>query len=149
MANGGLPGLVAIIAFILDDHENGLWLFSAAVSVAAADTFASEIGCLDDRVRMITTMKKCEPGLNGGFSPNGQIAALVGSTIIAILAFVSEANLELAALVAVIGWLGCQVDSVLGAVLENRGLMTKGTVNAAAITFGIIAMWWHLGFPHL
>ena len=149
VANGGLPGLVAIIAFILDDHENGLWLFSAAVSVAAADTFASEIGCLDDRVRMITTMKKCEPGLNGGFSPNGQIAALVGSTIIAILAFVSEANLELAALVALIGWLGCQVDSVLGAVLENRGLMTKGTVNAAAITFGIFAMWWQLGFPHL
>ena len=149
VANGGLPGLVAIIAFILDDHENGLWLFSAAVSVAAADTFASEIGCLDDRVRMITTMKKCEPGLNGGFSPNGQLAALVGSTIIAALAFVSEANIELAALVAVVGWLGCQVDSVLGAVLENRGLMTKGTVNAAAITFGIVAMWWHLGFPHL
>ena len=33
VANGGLPGLVAIIAFLLDDHENGLWLFSAAVSV--------------------------------------------------------------------------------------------------------------------
>ena len=149
VANGGLPGLVAIIAFILDDHENGVWLFSAAVSVAAADTFASEIGCLDERVRMITTMKKCEPGLNGGFSPNGQLAALVGSTIIAVLAFVSEANIELAALVAVVGWLGCQIDSILGAVLENRGLMTKGTVNAAAITFGIVAMWWHLGFPHL
>ena len=149
VANGGLPGLVAIIAFILDDHENGVWLFSAAVSVAAADTFASEIGCLDDRVRMITTMKKCEPGLNGGFSPNGQLAALVGSTIIAVLAFVSDANIELAVLVALIGWLGCQVDSVLGAVLENRGLMTKGTVNAAAITFGIFAMWWQLGFPHL
>ena len=52
-------------------------------------------------------------------------------------------------MVAVIGWLGCQVDSILGAVLENRGLMNKGTVNAAAITFGIIAMWWYLGFPHL
>ena len=57
--------------------------------------------------------------------------------------------LTLAAMVTVIGWLGCQVDSILGAVLENRGLMTKGTVNAAAITFGIIAMWWYLGFPHL
>ena len=43
-------------------------------------------------------------------------------------------------MIALIGWLGCQVDSVLGAVLENRGLMTKGTVNAAAIAFGIIAM---------
>ena len=142
-------GLVAIIAFFMDDHENGLWLFSAAVAVAAADTFASEIGCLDDRVRMITTMKKCEPGLNGGFSPNGQIAAFVGAAIIAILAFFSEQNLELAGMVALIGWLGCQVDSVLGAVLENRGFMTKGTVNAAAITFGIIAMWWYQGFPHL
>ncbi len=149
VANGGLPGLVAIIAFFMDDHENGLWLFSAAVAVAAADTFASEIGCLDERVRMITTMKKCEPGLNGGFSPNGQIAALVGSSIIAALAFLSEQNLELAGMIALIGWLGCQVDSVLGAVLENRGFMTKGTVNAGAITFGIIAMWWYLGFPHL
>ena len=149
VANGGLPGLVAIIAFFMDDHENGLWLFSAAVAVAAADTFASEIGCLDERGRMITTMKKCEPGRNGGVSPNGQIAALVGSTIIAILAFLSEQDFQLAGIVALIGWLGCQVDSVLGAVLENRGLMTKGTVNAAAITSGIIAMWWYLGFPHL
>ena len=94
-------------------------------------------------------MKKCEAGLNGGFSPNGQLAAAVGSIIIATLAFVSEQNIELALLVALIGWLGCQVDSLLGALLENRGLMTKGTVNAAAITFGIIVMWWHLGFPHL
>ena len=51
VANGGLPGLVTIIAFLLDDHQNGLWLFSPAVSVAAADTFASEIGCLDNRVQ--------------------------------------------------------------------------------------------------
>ena len=149
VANGGLPGLVAIIAWYLGDHDNGLWIFSASVAVAAADTFASEIGCLDNRVRMITTMKKCEPGLNGGFSPNGQIAAAVGSTVIAVLAFLSQQDFELACLVAIIGWLGCQVDSLLGALLENRGMMTKGTVNAAAITFGIITMWWYLGFPHL
>ena len=149
VANGGLPGLVAIISWGLGDHENGVWIFSASVAVAAADTFASEIGCLDVRVRMITTMKKCEPGLNGGFSPNGQLAAIIGSSIIAILAFLSDQNFELMVIVAIIGWLGCQVDSVLGAVLENRGLMTKGTVNAAAITSGIIAMWMYLGSPHL
>ena len=149
IANGGLPGLVAIIAWYLGDHDNGVWVFSAAVSVAAADTFASEIGCLDDRVRMITTMKPCEPGLNGGFSPNGQLAAGLGALIIAALTFFSAGDFNLSLLVAIIGWLGCQVDSILGAVFENRGLMTKGTVNAAAITFGIITMWWHLGFPHL
>ena len=35
---------------------------------------------------MITTLKKCEPGLNGGFSPNGQIAALVGALLISLVA---------------------------------------------------------------
>jgi len=149
VANGGLPGLIAIITWYLGDHENGLWVFTAAVAVAASDTFASEIGCLDNRVRMITTMKKCEAGVNGGFSPNGQLAAAVGSLFIALLAFVSDMQWEYAAVAALIGWLGCQVDSVLGAVLENRGLMTKGSVNAAAITFGILAMWWYLGTPHL
>jgi uncharacterized protein (TIGR00297 family) len=149
VANGGLPGLVTIIAFLLDDHETGLWVFTASVAVATADTFASEIGCLDDRVRMITTMKKCEAGINGGFSPNGQLAAAAGSCLIAIAAFAVEMNVELASMVALIGWLGCQVDSVLGALLENRGFMNKGTVNAAAITFGIITMWCYLGTPHL
>ena len=149
VANGGLPGLVAIISWYLGDHDNGLWIFAAAVAVASADTFASEIGCLDNRVRMISTMKKCEPGLNGGFSPNGQLAAAVGSIFIAALALLSNQNYEYALVVAIIGWLGCQVDSILGALLENRGLMTKGSVNAAAITSGIIAMWMYLGSPHL
>tara|TARA_B100000989_G_scaffold184947_1_gene139217 strand:+ start:3783 stop:4523 length:741 start_codon:yes stop_codon:yes gene_type:complete len=149
IANGGLPGLVAIISLVFDDHHNGIWIFSAAVAVAASDTFASEIGCLDERVRMITNFKKCEPGLNGGFSPNGQLAALLGSTIIAMLAFIMEQNAELALLVAIIGWIGCQIDSYLGAILENRGFMTKGTVNAASITFGIILMWLYLDSPHL
>ena len=94
-------------------------------------------------------MKECDAGTNGGFSPNGQLAAAAGSVLIAILAFVASQDILLAGLVALIGWLGCQIDSLLGAVLENRGLMTKGSVNAAAITFGILAMWYHLGMPHL
>ena len=70
-ANGGMPALVTLIAFVAEDWESGLWLFAAAVAVATSDTWASEIGCLDNRVRMITTLKPCEAGTNGGFSPNG------------------------------------------------------------------------------
>ena len=156
MANGFLPGIVAIIAFIQEDWSNGYWIFTAAVCVAAADTWASEFGCLDERVRMITTMKKCEPGLNGGFSPNGQLAAIAGSACIAVIGLIlvipsSSSDLtqcfKYAGYATLIGFLGCQIDSVLGAVLENRGLMTKGTVNAAAISFGILSMWWVLGTP--
>ena len=44
IANGGLPGLVAIFAWFSGDWYNGMWMFCAAVAVAASDTFASEIG---------------------------------------------------------------------------------------------------------
>ena len=59
-ANGGMPALVALLTFLVNDWESGLWMFAAAVAVATSDTWASEIGCLDHRVRMITTLKPCE-----------------------------------------------------------------------------------------
>lgn len=155
-ANGGMPALVTLIAFLAEDWESGLWLFAAAVAVATSDTWASEIGCLDDRVRMITTLKPCEAGTNGGFSPNGQLAAAAGGILIGVSALlanivmfsasVSE-GLACAAIVAGLGFLGCQIDSVLGAVLENRGLLNKGSVNALSIIAGVALMWFYLGTP--
>ena len=49
-------------------------------------------------------------------------------------------GMQLGAVLAVIGWLGCQIDSYLGALLENRGYMSKGAVNASAITGGVLLM---------
>jgi uncharacterized membrane protein len=97
-------------------------------------------------------LKPCEAGLNGGFSPSGQKAAFFGSSMIAILAFAAwmvanngddsmQIGLMKTAIVAIIGWLGCQMDSLLGAVFENRGYLTKGGVNGISITFGMLAMW--------
>ncbi|HKZ48088.1 MAG TPA: DUF92 domain-containing protein, partial [Thermoplasmata archaeon] len=34
------------------------------------------------------------------------------------------------------GFLGCQIDSVLGATLEKRKLLTKKTVNLASTVLG-------------
>lgn len=162
IANGGMPGLVAVYAYIYNDWEHGLWLFSAAVAVAASDTFASEIGGLDSNVKLITTLQPCEQGINGGYSPSGQKAAALGSIIISILTFcawfiveIDSASSEImwgiyaSIAIAVIGFLGCQVDSLLGAVLENRGYLTKGSVNALAISFGMIAMATFLEFVNI
>jgi len=155
-ANGGMPALVALLAFVLGDWEHGLWMFAAAVAVATSDTWASEIGCLDDRVRMITTFKSCEAGVNGGFSPNGQLAAAAGGVLIGISALLSSmvmfsadlnTDIVLACIVAGLGFLGCQIDSVLGAVFENRGFLTKGSVNALSIIAGVALMWFYLGTP--
>ena len=150
VANGAIPGLICVYAYLSDDWNTVVWLFGAAVAVAASDTFASEIGCLDSRVRMITTFKPCEQGENGGFSPNGQLAAAAGSTVVAMLTLVAWWSTssdttafngaQLFAVLSLIGWLGCQIDSYLGALLENRGYMSKGAVNASAITGGVLLM---------
>jgi len=149
VANGAIPGLICIYAYLSEDWTNVVWIFGAAVAVAASDTFASELGCLDPRVRMITTFKPCQQGENGGFSPNGQLAAAVGSSVVALLTALawwwtvdtSEAEaMQLTAVLALIGWLGCQIDSYLGALLENRGYLSKGSVNALAITGGVVLM---------
>ena len=65
VANGGVPLIVSILAISSEDWESLFPVFAAAVAVAASDTFASEFGALDERVYMITTMKKCEQGVNG------------------------------------------------------------------------------------
>ena len=150
VANGAIPGLICLYAYLSEDWETVVWLYGAAVAVAASDTFASEIGCLDTRVRMITTLKPCKQGENGGFSPNGQLAAAVGSAVVAVLTLLtwwlttpaaSAANgLHMGGMLAFVGWLGCQIDSYLGALLENRGYMSKGAVNASAITGGVLLM---------
>tara|TARA_B100000965_G_C19597476_1_gene760923 strand:- start:2248 stop:3006 length:759 start_codon:yes stop_codon:yes gene_type:complete len=155
-ANGGIPALIATIAFLNEEWEYGLWMFGAAVSVAAADTFASEFGCLDDNVRMITTLKKCEPGINGGYSKTGQIAAFCGALIIGMMTFSAwyVTNLDepmgdgisLMLAVIIIGWIGCQIDSFLGAWFENRGYLTKGGVNTLAITSGMLIMFAWLNY---
>ena len=147
LSNGGVPLLISLYAFATEDWQGLLPIFVASVAVASSDTFASEVGCLDKRVYMITTMKKCEPGLNGGFSPNGQMAALAGALLISLVATVlgmvvgAEATLsqiEFIFSITLIGFLGCQVDSLLGALFENRGYIGKGTVNTLAIATGAL-----------
>lgn len=153
VANGGMPALIAVMAWI--DQDWRLWfpVFTAAVAVAAADTFASELGCFDPRVRFILTGGRCPPGTNGGTSPTGQRAALVGALAVSLVAAAawvvrtgsSDGLAELIAVAAAIGWLGCQVDSVLGMWLENPGYIGKHTVNALSITTGGTVAWLAFG----
>ncbi len=147
VANGGVPLIVSIIAAVTGDWETMFPVFTVAVAVAASDTFASEFGGLDERVYMITTLKKCEQGMNGGFSPTGQLAAMTGALLIAVVgiglgtlvgAESVAAPIEFILSITLIGFIGCQIDSLFGATLENRGLIGKGTVNALAIGSGAL-----------
>ncbi|HYK93316.1 MAG TPA: DUF92 domain-containing protein [Thermoplasmata archaeon] len=112
-------------------------LFTAALAFGSADTFASEFGVLSGAARSILTGRKVPAGTNGGVSAIGELWAVVGALTTGIVGYIflvmagapvpSTAVLVGGASIA--GFVGCQVDSVLGETLENRGWLTKGSTN--------------------
>ena len=44
----------------------------------------------------------------------------------------------------VIGFVGCQIDSVFGATLETRGWLTKKTNNLLTVSVGAVLAWFVL-----
>jgi|TARA_B110000495_G_scaffold198468_1_gene210335 uncharacterized protein (TIGR00297 family) len=153
LANGGAVSIVAIYNYYSPGEE---WIYLAAIasiSVALSDTLASEIGSLDIRTRSITTLQSVPAGTNGGMSPTGTVAAFFGALIIAVIGVIfspsdsSVSNINLFIFITVIGWLGCQVDSLLGALLENRGYIGKHSVNFLATFSGaLMAILFHYQF---
>jgi len=112
-------------------------LFASALAFGASDTFASEFGVLSGHAKSILTGKAVPPGTNGGVSRNGQLFALVGGVTTALVGWLLFSAfrtplpnpLLFGVTVAGVGFLACQVDSVLGELFENRGQLSKGSTN--------------------
>lgn len=164
LANGLVPTFIALLHGPIDAWLGtgaSSLLFVGAVAAAAADTFASEFGGLSDRTVLITSFKRVPPGTDGGISLAGQVAALIGSLIVSGLGIVllslaftvaappQPASLTTAnlAVTTVAGFLGCQMDSLLGAVFEVRGLLTKEEVNLLGIASGSLVVGIYLALP--
>ena len=115
--------------------------FIGAIATATADTLASEIGVLDPHPRLITTLQKVDPGTNGAVSGLGTSVGIIGAAIIGIAAYLLGimTNPLLARVVAIIsGTVGCFMDSILGALYENRKMLTNEHVNLIATIVGAI-----------
>ncbi|HIE81269.1 MAG TPA: DUF92 domain-containing protein [Candidatus Poseidoniales archaeon] len=145
MANGAVASLVSVLNFALGGPEWAYLAASASIAVASSDTLASEIGSLDPRTRSILNLEAVPAGTNGGMSVTGTFAAFFGGLLIAVMATtlysIHGGTIPLISLmmfITVIGWLGCQVDSILGALLENEGYIGKHTVNFLATLSGAL-----------
>ena len=60
-------------------------MFVSTITVAGADTIASEIGVRDKNVYMITNFQKVDPGINGGVSKTGTAVSTLAALLIAAL----------------------------------------------------------------
>lgn len=150
IGNGLAPAVLAVAAPLIEQNWGATVAgvaYISAVAVAAADTFASEFGSLARNVYLITTFRKVPAGVDGGVSLPGTLAALVGALVISALGLLFLAVLQTGdlrmsvswwtvAIPPAMGFLGCQVDSVLGATLEGDGLFTKEETNLVSIAVG-------------
>lgn len=138
----GLPPCIAValeFAGLLDSTAFAI-MFVSTITVAGADTIASEIGVRDSKVYMITNFQRTEPGVNGGVSVIGTTVSTVAALLIAILGwFVLTESLNwLLLLPFAMGVLGNLLDSVFGAVLENPGYISKYTNNCSTALIAAI-----------
>ena len=125
----GLPPVLAVIVNFIYPIDPTLFaiIFISTITVAGADTIASEVGVSDPKVYMITTFKPTVPGTNGGVSKKGTIVSTFASLGIALVGwFVMTESMDWMVLVPfVAGVVGNLMDSVVGATLENPGHISK------------------------
>ncbi|MHC1624582.1 MAG: DUF92 domain-containing protein, partial [Methermicoccaceae archaeon] len=127
--------------------------FLGGIACAMGDTLASEIGQTSHKIpRMITTMRRVRVGTDGGVTALGELASLFGSALVGGLAIlmmymggfigVDITFLQVMITAIVCGFAGTNIDSLLGAVLQTRGVLTNGGVNvvATSISAGIGAV---------
>ncbi|HKT49084.1 MAG TPA: DUF92 domain-containing protein [Candidatus Angelobacter sp.] len=139
MANLGVAALIVSLG-------PQIWplLALSALAEAAADTSSSEIGmAFPGRTLLLTTWKPVEPGVDGGVSVKGTLAAILAASTIAAAALLMQlVSAHQAALILLAGVSGSLVDSLFGALMERRGLLSNDMVNllstAAAVGLACI-----------
>lgn len=140
-------GLVALF-FALTGNIYG---FFGAVATATSDTLSSEIGVLSEKkpVSILDFKTKVKRGSNGGVTNLGNLFMFIGAGLIGSLGLIIFDNFLLFWVGFWTGIFGCVVDSILGATLENKGIIGNSTVNFLSTLAGggfafFLSVWFSL-----
>ncbi len=133
LANGGVAAL-CIVGWAVTKQPAWWAACAAALASANADTWATELGVLSKTPpRLITSGQTVEVGTSGGVSAWGTFAALAGSILIALVAFIAAlfdpsltslrpppnfGRPTLPLIITLSGLLASLFDSLLGATVQ-------------------------------
>ena len=88
---------------------------------------------------MITTFKKVDVGTDGGITPLGEISALAGAVLIAAIPLaLGVGDVKMFLIASAAGFIACNIDSLFGATLEQRGTFNKHFTNLFATLSGAV-----------
>jgi uncharacterized protein (TIGR00297 family) len=140
-ANGIVAAAAAVLYGVFVRPEF-IVLYIGCVATAAADTMASEIGVTGGTPYMITTLKKVPIGTNGGVTMTGELVALAGGFLVCVIAlFLAIITPWMLVICTIAGFAGTNIDSIVGATLENNGYVgNAGTNLLATLGGGIFAV---------
>lgn len=138
----GIVAAAAAVLFGVFQQPVFIVMYVGCVATAAADTLASEIGVTGGIPYMITTLKKVPIGTNGGVTLKGEAVALIGGTVVSLVALLLNLiKPEMMVICTLAGFVGTNIDSLVGATLENRGFLgNAGTNLLATIGGGLFAV---------
>jgi uncharacterized protein (TIGR00297 family) len=118
-ANGGPAALAAVAA---PAHTGlAIWLVTASLAAAAADTWATSIGARSRVLpRLLWSSRTVPAGTSGGVTLAGSVGAAAGAAIVAATGALVTGRPALFPAATLIGFAGMLADSLLGGVLQGR-----------------------------
>lgn len=131
LANVGVSAMFAALSAITPHRLPLLAGSLAALAEAACDTVSSETGkALALEARLLTSGRIVPAGTDGAISVPGTLLGAIAAALVALEAAATGlVDLRRAVIIAVVGFLGMLLDSLLGATLERYGWLTNNTVN--------------------
>lgn len=148
IANGGVAALFGAVAWYVPGYSNLLQLMIAgSLAAAIADTLSSELGTVyGKRFYDIVSFKISKAGPDGVVSLEGTLIGAAGAAFMAVVYSLGKGFTTTSLIIIIAGVLGNLADSVLGATLERRGMISNNTVNFLnTLTGALVCLaWWCL-----
>ena len=122
--SNGFWAVIFVLLWVTFNSEPFLIAAFASLAVATGDTWATELGIRKGGVTVdILSREIVEPGIDGGVSKYGTIAALIGSVSIALFTIpvgFDTSSVMIILTVSAAGFAGVIIDSLLGSIYLSK-----------------------------